>query len=151
MTKDAGLLESSFNSVLQEAPEGGLWQEDLATGRRGSITACHCLLAGWEGHLSMRGGTDVYSGSCTGDWRGPAGTRDSHLGRTFSHLHSCPGPCWFFPGEKDYLATKGDDSGQSVMSLFLPRSMWGSDAALPNGDRETSQSKTGCLALLLGP
>lgn len=77
MTKDAVLLESSFNSVLQEAPEGGLWQEDLATGRRGSITACHCLLAGWEGPLSMRGGTDVYSGS---DRRGPAGTRDSHLG-----------------------------------------------------------------------
>lgn len=120
MTKDAVSLESSFNSVLQEAPEGGLWQEDLATGRRGSITACHCLLAGWEGHLSMRGGTDVYSGSCTGDWRGPAGTRDSHLGlgSTFSHLHSCPGPCWFFPGEKDYLATKGDDSGQSVMSPY---------------------------------
>lgn len=49
-----------------------------------------------------------------------ADTREATLAlcSTSVHPHSCPRHRRFFPEEKDYLVTKGDDSGQSVMSSY---------------------------------
>lgn len=60
--KDAVLPESSFNPILQEAPEGGLWHWIGHSEAR--VHSCLPLLAGgMEGALVRVGGTNVYSKS----------------------------------------------------------------------------------------